>query len=216
MSSTEAETSVYDGIIEALTENDYAIVDGLLPEPLLAALDAHFASLGEARFKPAGVGRADRFQTDSTIRNDVIHWLEQGEVQSVDDYFAWMEGLRRRVNQRFFLGLFDFECHYARFAQGRYYKRHVDAFRGQANRRLTVILYLNRDWTAEDGGLLRMYEEDDAVQPFAEVLPVYGRMVIFFSEMFPHEVMPANRTRRSVTGWFRVNNSSSQWVDPSG
>ncbi|MEC7468361.1 MAG: 2OG-Fe(II) oxygenase, partial [Pseudomonadota bacterium] len=31
---------------------------------------------------------------------------------------------------------------------------------------------------------------------------------------FPHEVLPATRDRFSIAGWFRVNNSTAQRVDP--
>jgi len=34
-----------------------------------------------------------------------------------------------------------------------------------------------------------------------------NRLVIFLSEEFPHEVLPANTHRYSIAGWFRVNNS---------
>ena len=35
------------------------------------------------------------------------------------------------------------------------------------------------------------------------VTPDFGKMVIFLSEEFPHEVLPAQTKRYSLTGWFR-------------
>ena len=39
-------------------------------------------------------------------------------------------------------------------------------------------------------------------------------VVMFLSEEIPHEVKPAQRDRYSVTGWFRLNSSSPDRVDP--
>ena len=36
------------------------------------------------------------------------------------------------------------------------------------------------------------------------------------SKEFPHEVLPANRDRYSVAGWFRVNTSLANKADPPG
>ena len=46
------------------------------------------------------------------------------------------------------------------------------------------------------------------------VLPKKGTFVVFLSEDFPHEVLPATRTRHSVAGWFRVNGSVNDNIDP--
>jgi SM-20-related protein len=47
------------------------------------------------------------------------------------------------------------------------------------------------------------------------VIPQLNTLVLFLSERFPHEVLPAKRVRYSLTGWFRVNSSSEQQVDPA-
>lgn len=115
------------------------------------------------------------------------------------------EQLRQYLNRELYLGLFDFECHYAHYPQGAFYKKHYDAFQGSSNRRLSTVLYLNPNWLPEDGGELILYTNDgDTV--LETVLPKFGNMVIFLSEEFPHEVLPTNRSRYSLTGWFRINN----------
>jgi SM-20-related protein len=210
--TSPADNQHFDHIIDALAEQGYIILDNLIPDPVLQQLSQHFDSIDQADFKHAGVGRSDSFQTNQQIRSDRIHWLNHNDA-STQPYFQQMELLRQQVNRHLFLGLFDYECHYAHYPAGSFYQRHVDAFKGQGNRRLTTILYLNKDWQNEDGGQLKMYHDDENVA-FAEVKPEYGRMVIFLSEQFPHEVCVSNRSRRSITGWFRINNSNSQTVDP--
>ena len=59
-----------------------------------------------------------------------------------------------------------------------------------------------------------MYSPDNE-KLLQKILPEYVRLVIFLSDKFPHEVLPANKDRYSIAGWFRVNNSSSTRVDPA-
>jgi len=47
-----------------------------------------------------------------------------------------------------------------------------------------------------------------------KVVPLFGTIVVFLSEEFPHEVLPARRDRFSVAGWFRVNASINNKIDP--
>ncbi len=154
---------------------------------------------------PAGVGRSNDFRVNQTIRGDFIHWLNT-ETPPASTYLLWMEELRLALNQRLFMGLFDYECHYAVYPAGTYYKKHLDAFRGQPSRKLSTILYLNRNWSSEDGGELVLYNEADTAM-ILKVAPEYGKLVLFLSEDFPHEVLPTNRMRQSIAGWFRINSS---------
>jgi len=59
---------------------------------------------------------------------------------------------------------------------------------------------------------LRIY--DDNEQFLMDVSPKGGRLVLFLSEEFPHEVLPANQERYSIAGWFRVNGSGNGRLDP--
>ena len=73
-------------------------------------------------------------------------------------------------------------------------------------RRLSAVLYcVPGDWSAADGGALRIYrstletggwEGDDAL---VDVLPVAGRLVLFASDQrVPHEVLPVTAGRGAV------------------
>jgi SM-20-related protein len=121
-----------------------------------------------------------------------------------------MQQLQQAINRQFFLGLFDFECHFARYQPGDYYQKHFDAFKGRSNRVLTTVSYLNDNST---GGELCIYDEQD--QLLKKVLPAAGSLVLFESERFAHEVLPARQDRYSIAGWFRCNNSLNGLIDPS-
>lgn len=199
-----------DTVADALIEKGYVVIDDVVPEKLLSDLLINFDQLQVEEFKLAGIGRQTDFQLQKTIRADKIHWIT-ANTEVTTEFLQWMDALRVGVNRRLFLGLFDYESHFAYYPVGAFYKKHLDAFRiksaqQKSNRVLSTVLYLNKNWLAENGGELLIYAEDDS-QIIETVLPVFGRLVIFLSEKFPHEVLPANRERKSIAGWFRVNES---------
>lgn len=195
--------SYYDALATCLVRDGYCLLSEGLPDDMLAALFRRAGPDSDLDFRRAGVGRDENFRLRTKLRTDRIHWLSHASPAE-SAYLQWMECLRLELNQRLFLGLFDYECHFARYAPGGFYKKHRDAFVGQANRILSTVLYLNPGWQAGWGGELLMYEDfnDEVV---ANILPEYGRLLLFFSERFPHEVCPATHHRYSVAGWFRVN-----------
>ena len=204
-------SDVFDEIANALADTDYIILPAALPVDLTDALYLHMKSLEEEKFRRAGIGRDNLHHVNDFVRTDEICWLT-GEHSSAKAYLNWMEHLRLGLNRRLFLGLFDYESHFAHYAPGAFYKKHLDAFKGNTNRVVTTVFYLNPNWMVEDGGELVMYSEKDEI--IERVLPHYGKLVVFLSDRFPHEVLPAGRDRYSVAGWFRVNNSVGFTVDP--
>lgn len=152
-------------------------------------------------FHPAGVGKGQA-ALRSEIRGDHVLWVEQDQAgPALASALAHLEDLRLAVNRKLFLGLFDAELHFAVYPPGTGYQRHLDRFRDDDRRSLTTILYLNEDWTLEDGGLLRFWPAEDA-DPL-DITPAGGTLVTFLSDRFWHEVLPAHRERLSLTGWFR-------------
>ena len=176
------------------------------PKPLLEKLStllfARCQDNDHARFQAAQIGRGLAKKQIASIRGDVISWLD--DTDSADRaYLAWMEKLRIGLNAALYLGLFDYECHYAIYGAGAGYAKHSDVSTGKKNRILSTVLYLNDDWQARDGGELVLFEPSgDTV--IATVSPTFGTMIIFLSELFPHEVLIAHNKRRSIAGWFRV------------
>jgi SM-20-related protein len=117
-----------------------------------------------------------------------------------------MNQLKDGLNRRLFMGLFDFESHYAVYEPGAFYKKHLDSLHGSQNRILSTVFFLNPDWQENDGGELILYDESDL--PLEVVNPNIGTLVLFLSERFPHEVRPTMKTRNSIAGWFRVSNAT--------
>lgn len=211
-SSTSLEEDVAARIAHGLVTEGFVTVPDALPPAITEGLFQYVRELNADSLRRAGIGRLTDHQLNRFVRGDRIQWLEPGHPAGTP-YLAWMEELRNALNRRLFLGLFDYESHFAHYPPGAFYKRHTDAFAGQANRRLTTVLYLNPGWTTDDGGELYIYHGDQT-RPFHRALPIYGTLVVFLSEEFPHEVRPARRDRYSVTGWFRVNGTQGRTLDP--
>jgi len=194
--------ATYDLIADSLADKGYCILPQLLPAELNFALHQRVSCLDEEDFQPAGIGRELDFQLNSSVRRDETRWLTAHNETDLR-YIDQMAEFRLAINRRLFMGLFDYESHYAHYAPGAFYKKHLDAFKGHSNRVLTTVLYLNPEWQAEDGGQLLIYAPDSD-RVIETVNPNFGTFVIFLSEQFPHEVVKASRDRYSIAGWFRL------------
>ncbi|MEZ0174009.1 MAG: 2OG-Fe(II) oxygenase [Candidatus Reddybacter sp.] len=210
--STGGNDALFETIANNIADSGYSIQPNALPQPLLDQLSNHIQIISPADFKKAGIGRDSKLQLNQVIRSDKICWINN-DSDAGADWLEWVESLQAFLNRRLFLGLFNSESHFAHYGPGDFYKKHSDAFKGQANRVLSMVVYLNKAWQAEDGGELLIYTGEET-QAAIKVMPSFGTIVVFLSEDFPHEVLPAQRDRFSITTWFRVNNSNSEKVDP--
>lgn len=197
------------GIVAALAERGWSVTPGFLEPALVGALRRELVAAWQAGdFRRAGVGRGSQRQVRSEVRTDFVKWLDPHACGAAQGgYLAALERLRLAINRSLLLGLFDFEAHLAVYPPGAYYHKHLDQFVGIGTRRVTCTLYLNDAWQPADGGQLRIYTDPDDPLHFESILPVGGCLMTFLSARFLHEVMPACRTRMSITGWFRVRDA---------
>lgn len=129
------------------------------------------------------------------------------------------------------------ELLYVYYPQGGYYKRHVDSvpYTLAHLRTYSLLLYLNSDWERGDGGFLRIYppvngggrkrqtnnfqDDETELNPpdssrdyVLDVSPKAGTLVLFKSDLIPHEVLNTYSERMGVVGWF---NRPIEGEDPS-
>ncbi|QOL26077.1 2OG-Fe(II) oxygenase [Thalassotalea sp. LPB0316] len=203
---------VFGKISNDLQTQGFSINPLGIPRDIADALHFHLTHMPNEKFNHAGIGREQDFDKDDTIRGDEICWV-LGDSIAGQQWLRWCDDLKQHLNRRLFLGLFSFESHFAHYPPQAFYQRHVDAFHGDKNRVLSVVLYLNKDWQAQDGGELVLYKNEQDVDGI-KVIPELGTLVVFLSEEFPHEVLPATKNRLSIAGWYRVNGSHEHKVDP--
>lgn len=188
-------------IIDELAEHGWSLQTQFIAPTLTYELAEECRKRAEAGLLvQAGVGRSALAVVSEGLRGDHIQWLEAGQNNACDQYLAIMDELRQALNQALFMGLEDFESHFALYPPGAYYKKHLDRFRDDDRRAVSVVFYLNEQWQAEQGGALRLHLADASMH---DVLPQAGSLLVFLSADMPHEVLPATRERLSLTGWLR-------------
>jgi SM-20-related protein len=187
--------------IDAIAASGIAEVDDFFPPAMIAGLRARCTELvAQGALRPARIGRGANERCADDIRGDSIAWLETPADDVERALVGRLDALRGELNQELMAGLVDFEGHFARYPAGASYRRHIDRLAGTDVRVLSAVLYLNEEWTDEDGGQLRLHLGDGGSR---DVAPIGGRLVVFRSERFEHEVLPARRDRMSFTAWFR-------------
>ncbi|GGW45463.1 2OG-Fe(II) oxygenase [Vreelandella hamiltonii] len=202
-------------LVDALVEQGWYVGRGVIDPALCQALQGELLHLAaHDALDEAGIGRGQQHLLRKDIRGDAIHWLDR-ESEAQRHYLDAMAELQRSLNQALFLGLFEYEAHFAHYPAGAFYQRHLDSFRGRANRVISTVGYLTPDWPADGGGEMVIYDPDNPSREVARVVPEAGTFACFLSETIPHEVLPTRLPRTSIAGWFRRNASLGGVLDPA-
>ena len=84
-------------------------------------------------------------------------------------------------------------------------------------------MYLNKDWTEQDGGMLRIHMDSGGdelpagEQPnYLDIAPKGGTLVLFHSDQLPHEVLNTESERIAIVGWYNRPVSPSDISELSG
>lgn len=203
-------------LIGELADKGFGVLKEAIVPPLVDRLVDECRSREAAGdMSRAAIGREDQQTLATRIRRVDAAWLD-GSTDGEAAFLAIAEHIRAAINRRLFLGLFEFEAQFLTYPPGGFYQRHLDSLRGARNRIVSLVVYLNSDWQPHDGGALDIWTSpDDLGAPSMTVEPRAGTMVLMLSEEIPHAVRPANATRRVIAGWYRVNASTGDRVDPA-
>ena len=191
---------IYEKITDALVTDGYIVIENALEEKLVQQLLQKAQQ--EQNYKNAGISASSAVHIDNNRRRDKILWLDE-DGGCVSEYLRFSEELREYLNRSLYLGLRYYEAHFARYEKGDFYEKHLDAFKNSKNRVVTTVYYLNDRWQTDDGGELLLYDKEENY--ITTVMPHANTLVVFMSEIFPHEVLPAKKTRHSIAGWYRVD-----------
>ncbi len=197
---------LFDPIIDGILTSGYGLADNFLtPGEVTALMSRLHQQRAAGRFRQAGIGSGQAL-VETRIRGDEIQWLDAAEAIPAESAFlARIDQFMAYLNRTCYLGLREHEFHYACYPPGQFYKRHLDQFRQNSQRKLSVICYLNADWQEADGGQLAVYLPGaDSTEQQVLISPAGGRLVCFESARLEHEVLPATRERLSLTGWLKT------------
>jgi SM-20-related protein len=191
--------SRWDEQLDLLAQQDYAIIDDFFEVHSLSELINFFEQkIKEDRLAKAAIGTSINKKIIGEIRGDYTFWLDKKRDEEALSLFNTLDEMKDLFNRLFFLSLSDYEFHLALYPKGTFYKKHLDQFQGRNNRMISMIIYLNSNWQNGDGGELKIYPEGKDPRTIA---PLMNRCVLFRSDVLYHEVLTANRERKSLTGW---------------
>ena len=191
---------VAETISADIVTKGYSIIDDLLPKSTLKLIKDRFEELQqEDDFQKAGIGKQAHFTIDKTVRGDFIRWINPiNKEAAVYFLYEYINELILNLNRTCYLGIKDYETHYAYYPKGKGYLMHRDRFKNNPHRIISFVFYLNENWQLDDGGELVLYNEEKEIIEI--IAPTENRLAIFLSETL-HEVLNCNTERRSITGW---------------
>ncbi|MEB2779115.1 2OG-Fe(II) oxygenase [Algoriphagus sp. C2-6-M1] len=197
------EQNQFEELIQGLIDNKYGCVnDFILPSTVTGLRDTIQSLSASGNLRLAGIGNSIDIKQDKGIRGDKINWIQDHSVNPFEIIYLKKVGkFIAHLNKTCFTSIKSFESHYSNYEKNSFYKRHIDQFKSEKGRKFSIILYLNQDWTVEDGGMLSLYPAAGAQK---DIYPVGGRLVFFRSDEMEHEVQPSlTRERKSIAGWFK-------------
>ena len=191
----------FETIIASFIENNIGIDEKFLSDNLSNQLKINLLTLHKQKLLlAAGTGNADKLIHNNLVRSDSIYWLDKKHNDKHEnEFFVQIENFIRYLNISCYAGISDYEFHYSLYEIGSFYKKHVDQFQNNADRKYSMISYLNADWIEKDGGELMIHQLDNN----QKISPLQGKTVFFKSNELVHEVLVTNQPRMSITGWLK-------------
>ncbi|WP_413557722.1 2OG-Fe(II) oxygenase [Bdellovibrio sp. HCB209] len=189
---------------EKLAENNWALSTDVFAPDFCAKLAQECHNLySQGELKKASIGPANHKVTAAEIRGDYTLWVDEANSPLQGEFLNCLNTLREELNQFFYLGLKRVESHFAFYPPQAGYDKHIDNPRGASHRKITFVLYLNESWQKDHGGELSLYNPESPDELIARLEPVLGQLILFRSDLFPHQVEKSFTPRLSLTGWFR-------------
>lgn len=194
---------IFNDFIESYISNKVGKVDNFISKELASNLKLNLLRLySQNQFKAAGIGNQNNHAHNLNFRSDSIFWLDRKHQDPFEnEFFDRIDLFVSYLNQTCYTNIQDYEFHYAYYAEGAFYKKHVDQFQNETHRAFSMIIYLNSEWLEGDGGELCIHHQD--MQEV--ILPIQGKSVFFKSDELAHEVLKTLKPRLSIVGWLKTN-----------
>jgi SM-20-related protein len=191
----------FDELIGTYIQNRIGISNHFISKELAVSLHKNLLALDEEdKMKTAGIGNLFVKDRDQDKRGDKIFWIDnQSDEFSERAFLNQINLFIEHLNDTCYTGINAYEFHYALYETGSYYRRHVDQFQNNSDRKFSMIHYLNADWKEDEGGELLIYHENKTDKIFPEM----QKAVFFRSEDCEHEVSRSTRPRMSISGWLK-------------
>ena len=196
----------------------HVVIDEFLPADQLAAIVDELSAAGEiAHTQRFDNAEERKLATDdeSRLPPAARHLLTQFNSAVFIEFLESLTGIEGLVPDPHFVG-----GGFHEIKRGGFLKVHADFNkhrRLRLDRRINLLLYLNRDWREEYGGHLELWSTDMKTRE-QRILPVFNRCVIFNTTDFsyhghPEPLMaPEGVSRRSLALYYYTNGRPEEEV----
>ncbi|HXD94522.1 MAG TPA: 2OG-Fe(II) oxygenase [Bacteroidia bacterium] len=191
----------FEILIANFIENNIGVSEDFLSKNLSEHLKINLLALNKEKLLLlAGTGNVEKLIHNAAVRSDSIYWLDRkNENQYENEFFDQIEDFIKYLNKTCYAGITGYEFHYSLYEIGSFYKKHIDRFQNNSDRKYSLISYLNADWVEGDGGQLLIHQDSGN----QKISPTQGKTVFFKSNELEHEVLVTNQRRMSITGWLK-------------
>ncbi|XP_068457118.1 prolyl hydroxylase EGLN3 [Clinocottus analis] len=208
VSDPDLERLALERVVPALLADGFCSVDGLLGHAAGDAALRHVTELHRAGALQDGrlAGSLPGVHRSRSIRGDQIAWVggaERGGGDAIGFLLARIDKLvsvcasrlgSKKIRER---SKAMVACYPG---NGAGYVKHVDN-PNRDGRCITCIYYLNKNWSAAHGGVLRIFPH--LKRYVVDVEPLFDRLLFFWSDRRnPHEVQPSYANRYAITVWY--------------
>lgn len=199
----------------------HIVIDNFLPESILEGILSEFPKAGdidwqkfENKAEKKLANRHEKYMGDNT--RSLLYQLNSSTFISFLEKLTGIQGI---IPDPHYVGggLHQIE-------RGGYLKMHVDFNRHEElrlDRRLNLLLYLNKDWKEEYGGYLELWDSK-MTQCEKKVLPIFNRLVIFTTTDFSYHghpeplTCPEGWTRKSLALYYYTNGRPAEEINGKG
>jgi hypothetical protein len=186
------------------------VLDDFLPEPVLDTVLEEFPDPGQIPWKEFKQATSKKLATegDAFFGDFTRHLLSQFNSAVFLEFLERLTGIDGLISDPYFYGggLHQIES-------GGFLKVHADFNwheKLRLDRRLNLLVYLNRDWDPSFGGALELWDRE-MTHAVSSILPVFNRCVLFATTDFSYHghpqplACPPDRTRRSMALYYYTN-----------
>ena len=195
----------------------HIVMDNFLPEYVLDDVLKEFPKPGEIKWQEFENKSEKKLASTSEIQmGDATRFLlYQFNCSTFISFLEKLTGINGIIPDPHFVGggLHQIE-------RGGYLKMHVDFNRHtrlKLDRRLNLLLYLNKDWKEEYGGHIQLWDKD-MTRCEKKILPIFNRCVIFSTTDFSYHghpdplTCPEGWTRKSLALYYYTNGRPAEEI----
>ena len=195
----------------------HIVMDNFLPEGVLDQILEEFPKPGEINWKKFDAAAEKKLASTSVLQmgEATRFLLYQLNSSMFVRFLEKLTGISGIIPDPHFQGggLHQIE-------KGGFLKMHVDFNKHKdlgLDRRLNLLIYLNKDWQEDYGGHFELWDRD-MTHCVKKVLPIFNRCVVFSTSDFSYHghpdplTCPEGRTRKSLALYYYSNGRPAEEV----